>query len=155
MEVFKIFYWSNSSGCTMALGLTRPLTEMSTRNLPGGGGGGKGGRCLRLTTLPYPCAECVKILGSSNFWSPRGLSRSVQGQLYPYLHTYIALLWAAYLTSLLGIKARFLRHEASSLIRIPTKKPRFIYEKYKGRNYSGGGQNSKYLDENETAPPGV
>jgi hypothetical protein len=26
----------NPSSCTMALGLTQPLTEMSTRNLPGG-----------------------------------------------------------------------------------------------------------------------
>jgi hypothetical protein len=36
----------------MALGSTQPLTEMSTRNLPGGWGGGRGGRRLRLTTLP-------------------------------------------------------------------------------------------------------
>jgi hypothetical protein len=28
----------NSSNRTMALGSTQPLTEMSTRNLPGGGG---------------------------------------------------------------------------------------------------------------------
>jgi hypothetical protein len=26
----------------MAVGSTQPLTEMNTRNLPGGGGGGKG-----------------------------------------------------------------------------------------------------------------
>jgi hypothetical protein len=35
----------------MALGSTQPLTEISTRNLPGGGGG-KGGRLVRLTTSP-------------------------------------------------------------------------------------------------------
>ena len=33
----------------MALGLTQPLTEMSTRNISWVG---KGGRCLGLTTLP-------------------------------------------------------------------------------------------------------
>jgi hypothetical protein len=36
---------------TMALGSTKPLTEMSTRNLPGGGGGKDGWR-VRLTILP-------------------------------------------------------------------------------------------------------
>jgi hypothetical protein len=35
----------------MALGSTQPLTEMSTRNLPEGGRV-KGGRRVRLTTLP-------------------------------------------------------------------------------------------------------
>jgi hypothetical protein len=35
---------------TMALGPTQSLTEMNTRNLPGGGL--KGGRRVRLTTLP-------------------------------------------------------------------------------------------------------
>jgi len=43
----------------MALGLIQPLTEMSTRN----SSGGKGGRCVRLTTLP-PCADCLEI------WEP-------------------------------------------------------------------------------------
>jgi hypothetical protein len=33
----------------MALGSTQPLTEMSTRNLSWGGGGGKRGRCVWLT----------------------------------------------------------------------------------------------------------
>jgi hypothetical protein len=30
------FFIDNPSGCTMALGLTRPLTEMSTRNISWG-----------------------------------------------------------------------------------------------------------------------
>jgi hypothetical protein len=46
------FNLSNSSSRTMALGSTEPLTEMSTRNFPGGGGGVKDGRHVRLTTLP-------------------------------------------------------------------------------------------------------
>jgi hypothetical protein len=32
------FNWPNPSSCTMALGSTQPLTEMSTRNLPGSKG---------------------------------------------------------------------------------------------------------------------
>ena len=47
--VIGIFHWHNSSGRTMALGLTQPLTEMSTRNISLGS---KGGRCVGLTTLP-------------------------------------------------------------------------------------------------------
>jgi len=31
-----IFHWHNPSGRTMALGLTQPLTEMSTRNISWG-----------------------------------------------------------------------------------------------------------------------
>jgi hypothetical protein len=31
--VIEIFRWHNSSSRTMALGLTQPLTEMSTRNI--------------------------------------------------------------------------------------------------------------------------
>jgi len=31
-----IFHWHNLSGRTMALGLTQPLTEMSTRNISWG-----------------------------------------------------------------------------------------------------------------------
>jgi hypothetical protein len=34
--VIWIFYWRNPSGRTMALGLTQPLTEMSTGIFPGG-----------------------------------------------------------------------------------------------------------------------
>jgi hypothetical protein len=32
----------NHSSCNCVLGSTQPVTEMSTRNLPWGGGGGKG-----------------------------------------------------------------------------------------------------------------
>jgi hypothetical protein len=46
----------------MALGSTQPLTEMSTRNLSWGG---KGGRCVGLTTLQPSCADCLEI------WEPQ------------------------------------------------------------------------------------
>ena len=42
------------------LGLTQPLTEMSTRNISWG----KGGRCVGLTTLPPSCVDCLEV------WEP-------------------------------------------------------------------------------------
>jgi hypothetical protein len=41
----------------MALGLTNPLTEMSTRDISWG----KGGRYVGLTTLPPSCVDFLKI----------------------------------------------------------------------------------------------
>jgi hypothetical protein len=80
----SIFHCHNPFGRTMALGSTQALTEMSllfffscTTAL---GGlwhpenrnkyqeyflGGKGGRCLGLTTLPPSCADCLEI------WEPQ------------------------------------------------------------------------------------
>jgi hypothetical protein len=34
--IIRIFHWHNPFGRTMALGLTQPLTEMSTRNISWG-----------------------------------------------------------------------------------------------------------------------
>jgi hypothetical protein len=51
--VIDIFHRRNPSGRTMALGSTQPLTEMSTRNIPKN----KGGRRVRMTTLPPLCAD--------------------------------------------------------------------------------------------------
>ena len=61
--VIWIFHWHNPSRRTMALGLTQPLTEMSTRNISWGGG--KEGRRVGLTTLPPSCADCLEI------WKPQ------------------------------------------------------------------------------------
>ena len=60
--VIGIFHWHNPSGRTLAVWSTQPLTEMSTRNISWGG---KGGRCIRLTTLPPSCADCLEI------WEPQ------------------------------------------------------------------------------------
>jgi hypothetical protein len=49
--VIGIFHWHNSSGRTMALGLTQS--------------GGKGGQCVGLTTLPLSCADYLE------FWEPQ------------------------------------------------------------------------------------
>ena len=52
------FYWLNPTVPSVALGFTQPLTEMSTR-IFSWGEGGKGGRCVGLTTLPPSCADCL------------------------------------------------------------------------------------------------
>jgi hypothetical protein len=38
MRSLNFFNWLNPSGLILILGSTQPLTEMSTRNLPGGKG---------------------------------------------------------------------------------------------------------------------
>jgi hypothetical protein len=63
--VTGIFHWQNPSGRTMALGLTQPLTEMSTWN--------------NLTT--FMCRLSWN-LGASTSWNLMGLSRPVMGSLY-------------------------------------------------------------------------
>ena len=63
----------------MALGSTQPLTEMSTRRISWG----KGGRCLRLTTLPPSCAVVMKS-GNFNFLEPSGLLQACNGTALPY-----------------------------------------------------------------------
>jgi hypothetical protein len=79
--VIGIFHWHNPSGRTVALGLTRPLTEMSTRNIFWG------------QRWPVPRADNLTTfmcrlswnLGASLSWNRQGLSRPVIGVLYLYL----------------------------------------------------------------------
>ena len=59
----------------MALGLTQPLTEMSTQVYFLGG---KGGRCVRLTTLPPSCAVVMKY-GNLNFLETSGPLQACNG----------------------------------------------------------------------------
>jgi len=68
----------------MALESIQPLTEMSTRSIYWG----KGGRCVRLTTYHHP-VPLSRNLGTLTSWNLLGLSRSVTGLLYLYLH----ILW--------------------------------------------------------------
>ena len=87
--VIWIFYWHNPSGRTMTLGLTQPLTEMSTRNISWGWR-----RPVRtadnLTT--FMC-RLSWSLGASTSWSPHGLSRPVMGLLYLYLYLFMWHWW--------------------------------------------------------------
>jgi hypothetical protein len=70
--VIGSFHSHNPSHCTVALRLTQPLTEMSTRNISWGG---EGGWCMGLTTLPPYCADCLEI------WEPQppGILRTCPG----------------------------------------------------------------------------
>jgi hypothetical protein len=72
----------NPSDRTMALGSTQPLTEMSTRIIPGG----KWGRCVRLTTYHHP-VPLSSNLGTLTSWNPLGHPRPVTGLLYLYILT--------------------------------------------------------------------
>ena len=81
--VTGIFHWHNPSGRTVAMGLNRPLTEMSTRNISLGG---KGGRCVRLTTLPPSCAVVTKS-GNLNLLEPSGPLQACNGiSPIPYIN---------------------------------------------------------------------
>ena len=77
--VIEIFHLHNPFDRTMALDLTQPLTEMSTRNISWGV---KCGRCAGLTTLPSSCAHCLEIWKPQSSWNPQGLSRHVMELLY-------------------------------------------------------------------------
>jgi hypothetical protein len=59
----------------MALGLTQPLTEMSTRNLPWG----KGGQHVGLTTLPPSVSRLSRQnVGASTSHNPMGFHGLLQ-----------------------------------------------------------------------------
>jgi hypothetical protein len=77
---FSLTY-KNLSNRTMALWSTQPPTEMSTRRISWG----KGGRCVRLTTLP-PFWAIVTISGNLNFLEPSGHLGPVMGLIYLYLY---------------------------------------------------------------------
>ena len=62
----------------MSLESTQPLVKMSTRNIPGG----KGGRCIRLTTYHHTVL-LLRNLEALTSQNPVGLLMPVTGQLYP------------------------------------------------------------------------
>jgi hypothetical protein len=70
-EVIAIFHWLHSSGPIVALRSTQPV-KMSTRT---SSWGAKARWCVRLTTLPPSCADCLEI------WEPQppGTLRACSG----------------------------------------------------------------------------
>jgi len=60
----------------MALRSTQPLTAVFP--------GGKGGRCVRLTTLPPTCAVVMKS-GNLKFLEPSGPLQACNGTALPFL----------------------------------------------------------------------
>jgi len=57
----------------------------------GGGRGGKGGRCVGLTTLPPSCADCLEIWEPQSPATLRAFSRPVMGLLY-FFSTFLFVL---------------------------------------------------------------
>ena len=80
--IIEIFHWQNPSGRTMALGLTQPLTEMSTRNISWGikSAGAYGWQPYRLHVL------IVSKSGRLNFLEPSGPDQACNELLYPYYY---------------------------------------------------------------------
>ena len=59
--------------------------------VPGAFPGGKGGRCVRLTTLPISCAVVMKS-GNLNFLEPSGPLQACNGTALPFFFIFISLI---------------------------------------------------------------
>jgi hypothetical protein len=84
-EVIGFFNWPNSSSCTVALGSTPPLTEMSARDPPGGKG-----QSMRKADTTLPFVSCLSRKCRSRDIS-QGLYSQLQGQLYLPLFLFLQL----------------------------------------------------------------
>jgi hypothetical protein len=62
----------------MALGSTQPLTEMCTRNFPGGRGKGRPARKADNLTA-HLLADCLENVGASTSHNPMALHGLLQG----------------------------------------------------------------------------
>jgi hypothetical protein len=73
MRSLVFFNLSNLSSRTMVLGSTQPVTEMSTRNHPGG----KGWLALKADNLTAICSRLSRKCGSLDISQPCGPPRPV------------------------------------------------------------------------------
>jgi AraC-like DNA-binding protein len=69
LDEVDFFDLRNPSSHTVALRVTQPITEMTTRTFPGG----KGGRRVRLTTMPLSVSRMSENVGASTSHSSKGL----------------------------------------------------------------------------------
>ena len=81
--VIGIFHWHNPSSRANALGLTQPLTEMSTSNISWG----QRRPVRRADNLTTSMCRLSWNLDTSTSWNPQGLSRPVMGLLYLLLNS--------------------------------------------------------------------